>query len=197
MNEYGSLSDVQLSGLLKSGDHAAFAEIYERYWDFLYGHALKMLRDEAEAQDLVQDLFISLWSKAAQMELNTNLPGYLYISVRHKVLNVIRKRKHDDKFIDLLSSFIERNNDHILEQIDEKELMAGIEKEIRNLPSKMKQVFEYSRKEHLSHKEIATQLGISDKTVKKQIGNAIKIIRLRLNIPAGLVLAIAVFLGLK
>lgn len=188
MNNYRELSDLRLTVLLKSGDEAAFSEIYNKYWGMLYAQCLKMLKDESEAEDIVQEIFISLWTKRNELDLKVNLAGYLYITARHKVLNAIRKQKNNDKFVDALSVFIRNQDPSVLEQITEKELAGAIEKEIRNLPEKMKQIFEFSRKSYLSNKEIATQLGISDKTVKKQIGNAIKVLRLRLSLPAWLLL---------
>lgn len=183
MNQNCELSDLQLIQLVKAGNHDAFSEIYNRYWGILYGHCLKMLKDEAEAQDVVQDLFISLWDNASDWPLTDNLPGYLYITARHKVLNTIRKRKTRDVFIDGLGEYANTHNESIIDQINERELAAAIETEIKNLPQKMRAVFEYSRKDYLSHREIADQLGISDKTVKKQVANAIRIIRLKLAVP--------------
>lgn len=183
MNQNGEFSDFQLIQLVKAGNHDAFSEIYNRYWGILYGHCLKMLKDEAEAQDVVQELFISLWGKSSDLPLTNNLQGYLYVTARHKVLNTIRKRKTRDQFIDGMAEYASTHNDSIIDQINEKELAAAIEIEIQNLPQKMRAVFEYSRKEYLSHREIGEQLGISDKTVKKQVANAIRIIRLKLAVP--------------
>jgi RNA polymerase sigma-70 factor (family 1) len=170
---------MELTGLLKSGNRAAFSEIYNRYWDGLYIHCLKMLKDESEAQDLVQELFISLWEKSNELDLKVNVAGYLYVTARHRVLNAIRKRNNYDKFIENLSDYIVVLDGSILDQISEKELSAAIDNEIENLPDKMKAVFICSRKEYLSHREIAEKLGISDKTVKKQVANAIKILKLK------------------
>jgi RNA polymerase sigma-19 factor, ECF subfamily len=180
MSIYSKLSDMELTGLLKSGNRAAFSEIYNRYWDGLYIHCLKMLKDESEAQDLVQELFISLWEKSNELDLKINVAGYLYVTARHRVLNAIRKRKNYNRFIDALSDYIAVLDDTILDQISEKELAAAIDNEIQNLPDKMKEVFICSRREYLSHREIAEKLGISDKTVKKQVANAIKILKLKI-----------------
>jgi RNA polymerase sigma-70 factor (family 1) len=179
MSINNKLSDMELTGLLKSGNRAAFSEIYNRYWDGLYIHCLKMLKDESEAQDLVQELFISLWEKSNELDLKVNVAGYLYVTARHRVLNAIRKRNNYDKFIENLSDYIVVLDGSILDQISEKELSAAIDNEIENLPDKMKAVFICSRKEYLSHREIAEKLGISDKTVKKQVANAIKILKLK------------------
>lgn len=182
MNSYQSFTDFELAGLLKSGDYSAFNEIYNRYSIFLYRHALHTLVDDDDAQDVVQDLFITLWTKKDNLEFQVNLKGYLYIMVRHKVLNVIRKRKTNSNFIEMLATFMDIHQDTVLEKIQEKELGEAIDLEIKNLPAKMRVVFEMSRKDHLSHHEIGIELGISPRTVKKQISNAIKILRLKLYI---------------
>jgi RNA polymerase sigma-70 factor (family 1) len=190
MSIYSKLSDMELTGLLRSGNRAAFSEIYNRYWDGLYIHCLKMLKDESEAQDLVQELFISLWEKSNELDLKINVAGYLYVTARHRVLNAIRKRRNYDKFIDALSDYIVVMDDTILDQISEKELAAAIDNEIQHLPDKMKEVFICSRRDYLSHREIAERLGISDKTVKKQVANAIRILRLKIGAYEVLVLMV-------
>jgi len=76
------LSDVELLDLLKSGDENAYAQIYDRYWAILYRYARRLLQDDQAAQDVVQDIFVMLWSKATNLETGTNLSAFLYASVR-------------------------------------------------------------------------------------------------------------------
>ena len=182
MLAYKSHTDQELLDGLKSGDQAAFAEIYERYWKLMYFHALKMLGDEDDAKDLVQELFTSVWARAENIPFNTNLSGYLYITARNKIINLIQQKNVRRDYLSALASFADEASNGTIEQIDEKELLLLVEKEIQALPHKMRRVFELSRKEYLSHKEIASQLDISDKTVKKQIGYAIRMIKLKLDV---------------
>jgi RNA polymerase sigma-70 factor (ECF subfamily) len=182
MLAYKSYTDRELLDCLKSGDRAAFAEIYERYWKTMYFHALKMLGNEDDAKDLVQELFASVWARAASIPFNNNLSGYLYITARNKIINLIQQRKVRRDYLSGLAAFAEEASNGTIEQIDEKELLLIVEKEIQALPHKMRQVFELSRKQYLSHKEIADELDISDKTVKKQIGYAIRMIKLKLDV---------------
>lgn len=182
MSTTKSYTDQQLLDCLKSGDQLAFAEIYERYWKVMYFHVLKMLGDEDDAKDVVQELFAALWTKGSNIPFNTNLSGYLYITARNKVINLIQQKKVRRDYLSALTTFVDEAGNGTVEQIDEKELLLIVEKEIQNLPVKMRQVFELSRKDYLSHKEIASQLNISDKTVKKQIGYAIRVIKLKLDV---------------
>lgn len=180
MNNYSSHNDRQLLILIQSGDDSAFAELYERYWELIFRHILKMLGDKDDTKDLTQEIFTSLWIKSADIYPDTNIAGYLYVSARNKVINMIRHNKVKKDYLSSLSCFVLESDPSIFEQLNEKELLSAVEKEIQNLPDKMREVFELSRKKYLSHKEIALELHISDKTVKKQISNAIKILRFRL-----------------
>ncbi|WP_276347639.1 RNA polymerase sigma-70 factor [Daejeonella sp. JGW-45] len=182
MRPYKLYTDSELLDLLKSDDRHAFAEIHYRYWEVMYRHALKMLGEEDDAKDVVQDLFANLWVKGKDIVLSTSLSGYLYISVRNKIINIIHQKAVRKDYLSSLALYAEETRNTILDQITEKEMLRVVEKQIQNLPQKMRHIFELSRHQNLSHKEIANQLEISDKTVKKQIGYAIKIIRLRLDV---------------
>jgi len=167
---------------LKSGDHVAFTEIYNRYKGLLYIHAYKMLRDEEEAKDVLHELFAALWARGKDLVLHTSLSNYLYSAVRNRVLDVVSHKQVESVYLESLQHFMEEGDcitDHLLR---EKDLAAIIEREIAALPAKMREVFELSRKANLTHKEIAEQLKISEQTVKKQVSNALKILRVKLGV---------------
>ena len=145
INDYTNLSDLELMALLKSGDHAAFSEIYNRHMEMVYAHCQKMLKNEEETQDLVQEIFISLWEKAPLLELKTNLSGYLFIATRHKVLNLMRKNRNANSLLDMFSLYNVSHESSTFELLCEKELAKNLEIEIANLPVKMRRVFEYSK----------------------------------------------------
>lgn len=173
-------SDAELVDFLKSGEEAAFSQIYKRYWYVLYHHAIKMVRDEDEATDVVQEVFTSLWSKPNNIKLNSSLSYYLHSCVRNYVLNLFNREKIRTAYFSSLQYTLDEGgllSDRILMQ---KELSLIVETQISLLPEKMRKVFELSRNSHLSHKEISQELGISEATVKKQIHNAIKILRFKL-----------------
>lgn len=178
--EYSTLSDADLIILLKSDDAMAYTVIYNRYFDSLYLHACNKLKDKEEAQDVIHELFTHLWNKRKELLIKSNLSSYLYISVRNRILDLISHQQVESKYVNSLQNFINEGHcitDHL---IREKQLANLIEKGISNLPTKMREVFELSRKEKLSHKEIAAQLNLSEQTVKKQINNALKILRIKL-----------------
>jgi len=174
-------TDDELFCLLKEGNAVAYKIIYDRYKSILYIHAYKILQDEEEAKDIIQDLFTVLWNKREEINLKGSLSTYLYSAVKNRVLDLIAHKKIRSRYEDSLQGFLVSGECLTDQNFQEKELRIIIEKEISLLPSKMRKVFELSRKEYLSYKQIAEQMHISDKTVKKQINNSIKILRLKLS----------------
>ena len=174
------LIDHKLVTLLREGNRDGFTRIYQRYWMIMYMHALKMLKSENDARDIVQEIFISLWLKRQSIDPDVNLAGYLFVSTKNKVLDLITHNRVRLDYLGSLSSFTEAHSNQTLARIEEKELLQALQNEIEQLPAKMKQIFEMRVHEHLTYVEIADKLNISDKTVKKQISNAIQIIRPKL-----------------
>lgn len=181
MTSYSAYTDQELMALLKDGDSMAFTEIYNRYFELLYLHALKRIKEEDESEDLIHDLFIRIWEKRAELVFNTTLSAYLYKSVKNRVINALSHQHIKTNYLDSLQEYIDAGVYCTDEAVRIRELAHQIEREISRMPKKMQEVFQLSRNANLSHKEIAERLGISDKTVKKQIGNAIRILRDNIN----------------
>lgn len=180
MKTYSEYSDEYLFSLVQHGDNAAFDILYERFFPLLYVHALGKLQDQQEAKDLVQDTFIVLYQKKEALGEIANFSGYLYVLLKNKILNFLEKKKVRSNYLENLGA--QQSYSSVENYVFEKELKEQIEQGLDLLPEKMRLVFEMSRFEHLSHKEIGEQLNISDKTVKRQIVNALKIIRSKINL---------------
>ncbi len=182
MVEYKQIPDIELLVLLKQADQSAFAELFERYHQPLYLHAKRMIRDGDEAKDIVQEVFASIWSKRESLLIPNSVDAYLYGSIRNRILNFIAHQKVVSKYEESIDTFLERGISYTDEQVREKELSRIIEREIALLPEKMREVFELSRKDELSYKEIAERLNISENAVKKQAQRAIKILRFKIRL---------------
>ncbi len=181
MNAYANFEDEQLVDLLRSDDYAAFDEIYRRYGSVLFLYARKILPDTCDAEDIVQEILSYLWLKRTELHITSSLASYLYSSVRHKALNLIGRQKFMTRYLDSLGDFMEKGEYITDESVREKELLRIIDKTVAELPKKMREIFELSRNEQLSQKVIAEKLNLSDKTVKKQVSNALKILRLKIH----------------
>ncbi|MFC3560919.1 RNA polymerase sigma factor [Pedobacter jamesrossensis] len=179
MYNYKALTDNELFSLIQSGDKYAFEEIYDRFNGLLYIYACKLVSDREDARDIVQEIFVYLWSNP-NIKIKSQLSSYLYTAVRYKVFDWLDKNKSKSNYLLSLGNFIEQGNCITEDYIREREFASIIEKEVSLLPAKMRQIFEMSRQQHLSQKEIAEILHLSDKTVKKQMSNALKVLRLKL-----------------
>lgn len=190
IKNYSEFADEELILLLQEKDQLAFTEIYRRHWHMLYLHTFKILGDEDESKDLVQDTFFSFWEKSSALQVRTNLKGYLFVAVRNRIFSLIRKRKVNPDFINIVMEELDQLDNTTVESIDERELIRLIDAEIEQLPRKMKEVFELSRKEFLTNKEIAVKLEMTEEAVKKQIHRSIKTLKLRLGNYAGISLVL-------
>ena len=170
--------DEKLFDMLCQDNRRAFGEIYSRYWDKLYIYTAKAIRDKEAAKDIIQEIFVSLWQRRQSLKNTQSLSGYLFTAARFKGITYIQRNlKNSGCEASLVAHFTGRQ-DSLNELLDAKELNTIINKKVERLPEKMKEVYILSRNEQLSYKEIAERLQISDKTVKKQISNALKFFKL-------------------
>ena len=176
---YNRISDEQLFKLVKGDDRKAFEELYNRYWFFLLEQACKPLQSREKAQDIVQEIFISLYQRRKLIEPVLSLKGYLRKALKFKILNEFRAQLVRDIY--LKSVFHpERENDSA-SRVETKELHQTIERSVCRLPEKCKKAFLLSRQENLSYKDISGELAISVSTVEKHISKALKLIKCQLD----------------
>src|SRR5690606_14356286 len=174
--------DKQFTQLLKNGDdRAAFGLLYDQYWEKLFLFLVKVLRDQDDAIDIVQETFIALWEQRIQLDDVTSLRAYLFAIARYKTMQYIRRYARHDDNLESLTAFLSRHEQNPEELMMQTELQKQIDEQVQQFPAKMRTVFMLSRQENLSHREIAAKLNISDKTVKKQISNSLKLLRLKIN----------------
>jgi RNA polymerase sigma-70 factor (family 1) len=179
---YSERIDGELIALVKKGDSVAFGTIYDRYRGLLYVYACKIVKDFDLAEDLVQEIFISLWEKRETIDLKISLSSYLYSAIRYRFFDLIDRQKVQSDYVKSFQLFLDKGEFLTDNYIAERELAKLIESEIAGLPVKMREIFELSRKSNLKNIQIAEQLGISEKTVRNQISLAISILRRRLSL---------------
>ncbi len=173
-----TFSEKTLISLLKTQNILAFNELYSRYCKELYDTAYKRLLSKDDVQDIIQEIFISVWNNAANFDENISLRPYLFKSLKYKVIDSIYRNKSNShlSLTDISEiDFIKERGD--TNPLITKDLETFLNKEINNLPGKMKEVFLMSRKHYLPNDEIARQLSISSQTVKNQISMALKRLR--------------------
>ncbi len=187
MAALSSLPDRELVLLLKEGSEPALTALYLRYWDKLLAVATNRLDDPEEAEECVQDVFFRLWQRREDLQLSHSLATYLAVAVKYRVINAMDKqyrlRNRIERSYPELPEYQVFSAEHYLL---EKELQEQLSASINKLPEKCRIVFKLSREHGLTHKQIATELDISEKTVEAHISKAMKDIRsnLAVTVPA-------------
>ncbi len=194
MINYAALDDASLLELMKDGDQEAFTTIYNKYWYPLMQHVMKAVRIYSEAEDIVQEIFVSIWKNRARLEIRGALSTYLFNSGRYMAIRNIERNVTRSNYLQRLSDQIDNGGVPSPETLlHMRELEERIEQAIESLPEKMKEIFNLSRKQQLSYREIAAQLGVSEETVRKQISNALNRLRIQVGYaPAGLIFLLSV-----
>lgn len=189
-------TDEQLLQQMADGNRIAFTALYRRYWEELFVIATRALRGKEEAADVVQDIFLSLWNRRNALNLQKSLSAYLHTSVRYECIHYIEKNITRKDYLLLLSEVeVTHSLINAESNLGVKEIHKAISKTVAKMPPKMQEVYKLSREEHLSNREIAEQMDISVKTVKKHIQHALHLIREEL-IPYTLISVIAAFSGM-
>lgn len=176
MSLYSKYSDEELIGLLKSNQQKALSALYSRYWDKMLVVALNRLDDLEIAEECVQNVFLSLWKRRDQLVLSSALSTYLAVAVKYQVIKQMDKqyrRQPSDDFVYFLSNESPSADAYVLE----KELIEKIAQAVECLPEKCRIVFKMSREDNMTNKQIASNLGLSEKTVEAHITKAIKSLR--------------------
>jgi RNA polymerase sigma-70 factor (ECF subfamily) len=166
--------------LLSKDDAHAFTKLYELYWEKLYVIARNRLNDPALAEDIVHDVFLALWKNRKNTKINS-LENYLTTATKYLVLTQIKKKAYAEKYVQEVGKTAQPSFDVTLnDALHHRRVLELVQKEIDLLPEKCKLIFQYSREEGMSAKEIATVLELSKKTVDNQIQKALDRIRGRL-----------------
>lgn len=172
---YRTLEDNELLELVKLSDGKAFDEVYQRYWRKLYALAYYHLKDSSEAEDVVQEIFVSLWASRERANIRS-LYAYLATATKYAVFNHFSQPGGKTTSLESLMN----SQDAALSPADSRLMEREIREEISKLPEKCRLVFRYSREEGLCNKSISEKLNISTKAVEKHITRALRQLRVQL-----------------
>ncbi len=157
-----------------------FERIFKAHFKPLHAYACTILREEAIAEEMVQQVFYKLWEKKDQVVINQSASAYLYRSVYNECLNYLKHQKVKQAHQIHTRHTSEEASDHASKKLVAKELEAKIADALTQLPEQCRTIFQMSRFEELKYREIADKLNLSVKTIENQMGKALKIMRMQL-----------------
>jgi len=163
---------------LEQGNREAFNMLFEKYWEKSFSEAYKRLKNREDAKDIVQEIFSHLWIKRETTHIE-NLPAYLHVAIRNKVIKFVSKQKLSHPYFDKLDQLTEKNSDAD-SNILWKEFYRSYEALLNTLPAKRLEIFRLRFEEDLPTKDISFRLGIKQKTVQNQLGKALDTLKVSL-----------------
>lgn len=166
--------------LLAQRNEAAFEQVFKTHFKRLHAYAFTILRDEEEAEEMVQQVFFKLWERNENLSLTGSVTAYLYRAVHNESLNYIKHQKvRSDHKLHIAYS-MKNDAEQPAKKIQAAELEKKIHSALNELPEQCRTIFQMSRFDELKYREIADKLGISIKTVENQMGKALKLLRAKL-----------------
>lgn len=167
-----NLSDQNALELLQQDPVKGFKVLFDKYWEMLYAIAVTKVPSQEEARDIVQEVFMSLWTSRESIRQEDSLFPWLSTCLRNRVYNHFARNKTRQEFIrDMEGRFTDAAN-NVAEKLASKELKELIEEAISQLPEKMQLVFRMNKEQQLTPTEIAKSLSLSVQTVKNQLYRA-------------------------
>lgn len=167
-------NDKDLFDRIATGDHDAYKALLERYRGNLFGQAMAYLKDVYKAQDVVQDVFLTIWHNRATLIVVESPEKYLHVIARNKIISEFRKKS----LLPVPETLQPLSEDITPERkLEFKEMAALIQSAVDQMPPQRKMVFEMGKKQGLKYEEIAARLKISPNTVKTHMVQALSFIR--------------------
>lgn len=178
------LYDNQTIKLLADSDELsnerAFEHLFKSYFKALHAYAYTIVNDEITAEEMVQTVFLKIWEKKEQLQVETSVKAYLYRSVYNCCMNYLKHQKIKSNYREHISYSMKNEFDDASKKVQLTELETRLRAALNELPEQCRTIFQLSRFDELKYKEIAAHLGLSPKTVENQMGKALKILRLKL-----------------
>lgn len=162
---------------IQAGDEQVFEQVFKSHYAGLCNFANTFLGDMDEAEEIVQQVFYSLWAKRGSIDVNSTLKSYLFKAVHNSSLNKIKQGKVRQLYADDYKGHATVESHSASQLMQGKELEGLIHQAIDELPEQCGMVFKMSRFGNMKYAEIADELGISVKTVENHMGKALKLMR--------------------
>ncbi len=179
--ELHNSSDIDLGRCLErlaADDAEAFSDLYAYFWERLFAIAFQRLDDRAEAEDVVHDVFMSLWAHRHCREI-ADIDRYLAVAVKYAVLSRLRNRHKRSSILQALGISMNAASQSE-ERLDQKLLLERLQGEVERLPDRCRLIFRYSREDGMPIRDIAEILNLSPRTVEHQLSKALRRLRFAL-----------------
>lgn len=178
MSKNLSIEDKYIAEL-NQGSYKAFDALYTMYSKRLYAFVYKLTKSEADAVEIVQDVFVKIWLNRESILLDTSFQSYIFTIAKNAVINKIRTNVNSPVFVDYVAYLNERklSEENITAPLNYDDFRRYLNKVKEHLSETQRNVFELIKEQGYSNQEAAKQLNLSEQTVKNQLSIALKTLR--------------------
>ncbi|PTS95369.1 RNA polymerase subunit sigma-70 [Pedobacter sp. HMWF019] len=197
MSSYNLSGERMLLKKIAEGDELAFKHVFELYRNKIYAFVLRFVYSEADAEEIVQDTFFTLWQKRLRLTEVEHPRNYIYTIARHNTYHYLNQVAKSEKLVEQLWVLMQaecNSTEHIMDVRDSEML---IQSALSHLSAQKREVFRMSREQGLSHDEIASMLSLSKSRVKNILVETLKYLKYYMSLntmPIGWFLALLEFL---
>lgn len=177
MVDFNKYSDEELMKEIKVDNMLAFDVFYNRYIKRLYKFAFSILKTQEDTENIIQDVYMSLWINRKKVEKESSVKYYLFSIAYNSTITLIRKRVKEFQYIEYLKSLQTLNQEPVDLEIEYMEMTDKLNNIIDALPERQKEIYKLLRVEGLKYSEIAKRLNISIKTVETHVSRALRTVR--------------------
>jgi RNA polymerase sigma-70 factor (ECF subfamily) len=174
------LSDEELMQEIKADNMFAFDVLYKKYCKRVYKFGHSILKSPEDSENLMQDVFLSLWENRHKVEKDSSIKSYIFTIVYNSAISVIRKKAKESQFVEYLKSVQEINIEPVNVGLEFNELTIKLDEIVKALPQRQKEVYLMHKVDGLKYSEIAERLHISVNTIENHMSRALKTIREKL-----------------
>ena len=161
---------------------SAFDGIYKKYSRRLYGFVFRYVKQQSDTEEIVQEVFIKIWKSRDKIDVYSSFESFLFTIAHNATVHQLKKRATEQKYVEHVKSLqsIEETYE-LTDEIHYNELKHKLQGLLDELSPRQKEIFQLSREEGLSHKEIAEKLGISTNTVKNHLVTTLSFLKSKLD----------------
>lgn len=165
---------------LKAGSKEAFRFFFDSFGPRIYAFALSYLKNENDAEELLQEVFLKLWEFRADLDSSRNIKSFLFKICINLIYDFMRRKNIEQAYLAYSGEHNPSSTDHTWHEVIYNDMLSNLKNLIDGMPEQRKQIFRMSKEEGLTNDEIARQLNLSKRTVENQLYRAISFLKVKL-----------------
>ncbi|MCK9413810.1 MAG: RNA polymerase sigma-70 factor [Prolixibacteraceae bacterium] len=165
---------------LKTGSKEAFHLLFDAYAPKIHAFALSYLKNESDADELLQELFLKLWEMRASLDSSKNIKSFLFKVCINLIYDMIRRKNIEQAYLNFSIKNIQTNNDSTWHEVIYNDMLVNLNLLVATMPYQRQRIFKLSKEDGLSNEEIALELGLSKRTVENQLYRAVSFLKEKL-----------------